>query len=108
MTRGKRYHIDQLTEEQAASQIMYYEFLRVPELSMGIYKLKAGEKDPQSPHNQDEVYYIVEGQGKIRVGEEDFECKPGSIIYVEKHAAHKFHSISADMKILVMFAPAEG
>lgn len=108
MTQGKAYHIDNLAEEQDASQIMYYEFLRVPDLSMGIYKLKAGEKDPQSPHNQDEVYYILEGRGTLRIDEENFECKPGSILYVEKHAPHKFHSITKDMTIIVMFAPAEG
>ena len=86
---------------------MYLEFLRVPAISMGLYELAAGSHDPQEPHSEDEVYYVVSGRGMIRVGDEDRAISPGSIVYVTAHVEHHFHSISEDLSILVFFAPAE-
>ncbi len=86
---------------------LYHEFLRVPDISMGLYHLPAGAVDPQQPHSEDEAYYIVSGAGKITVGEEDSPVQAGSIVYVPAHVPHRFHSISEDLVILVFFAPAE-
>ena len=101
------YEIDDLIAQQAAGEKLYLEFLRVPDLSMGLYALPAGGKDPQNPHKEDEVYYILSGAGMIRVGEEDRPVKAGSVIYVAKEVEHRFHSITEDLKILVFFAPPE-
>ena len=51
---------------QAASGRRYHEFLRVPDLSAGLYVLEAGDADPQSPHTEDELYYVVSGRARIR------------------------------------------
>jgi len=84
------------------------EFFSIPSMSMGIYKLNAGEPDPQLPHTEDEAYYIVSGVGKIRVEDTVYECKAGTVVFVRRHAHHKFFDISEDLTILVFFAPAEG
>jgi mannose-6-phosphate isomerase-like protein (cupin superfamily) len=96
-----------LLEEQARSGKLYLEFLRVPSLSLGVYRLPAGGVDPQSPHTEDEVYYVVSGKAQIRVGVEDRSVGPGSIVFVVAHVEHRFHSIEEDLTILVFFAPAE-
>jgi mannose-6-phosphate isomerase-like protein (cupin superfamily) len=101
------FETETLIAEQAAGGKRYLEFLRVPDLSMGLYALKAGEPDPQNPHSEDEVYVIMEGRGRIRVGDEDRVVRPGSIVYVAKTVPHKFHDIVEDLKVLVFFAPAE-
>ncbi len=101
------FEIAQIIAEQQQSEKLYLEFLRVPSMSMGLYALPAGSDDPQQPHNEDEVYYIISGQGSIRVGDEDTAVKPGSVIFVGAKVEHFFHSITEDMKILVFFAPAE-
>lgn len=86
----------------------WLEFLRVPALSMGLYVLPAGGDDPQQPHTEDEVYYVVRGAGQIQVDGEHRrgECS-GSIVYVGAHAEHHFHSITEALSVLVFFAPAE-
>jgi mannose-6-phosphate isomerase-like protein (cupin superfamily) len=76
-------------------------------MSLGLYVLPAGGVDPQQPHNEDEVYYIVSGQGQIDVADETRPVQPGSIVFVAAHVPHKFHSITEELKILVFFAPAE-
>jgi len=96
-----------LSESDPAKEVQYAEFLRHPTLSMGLYSLKAGTLDPQQPHNEDEVYYILSGQGSIRVGEEQQLVKAGSVIFVAAHEPHRFFNITEDLSILVFFAPAE-
>ena len=97
----------QLVSQQKSSDKLYFEFLRVPDLSMGLYVLPSGGTDPQSPHTEDEVYYVVSGRAKIRVGEEDRDVGAGSIVYVAKNVEHRFHSIEEELSVLVFFAPAE-
>jgi mannose-6-phosphate isomerase-like protein (cupin superfamily) len=86
---------------------LYREFLRAPTMSAGIYRLRAGSIDPQSPHTEDEVYYVISGQGSIQVGAEDRSVAAGSIVFVPAAIEHRFHSIAADLLVLVFFAPAE-
>ena len=69
-----------LIAEREASGKRYLEFLRVPDLSMGLYILPAGGVDPQSPHTEDEVYYVASGRAKIKVADEDRAVQAGSIV----------------------------
>lgn len=101
------YELTQLIRRQKDSDKLYLEFLKVPDLSMGVYVLPAGGTDPQGPHTEDEVYYVVGGKGKIKVGDEDRDVKAGSIVYVAKNVEHRFHSIEEELTVLVFFAPAE-
>jgi mannose-6-phosphate isomerase-like protein (cupin superfamily) len=96
-----------LMERQRASGEPWHEFLRVRSMSVGIYRLKAGATDPQQPHNEDEVYSIVEGRAVLRVTERDYPAEPGAVLFVPARAEHGFHSIVEDLTALVLFAPAE-
>jgi mannose-6-phosphate isomerase-like protein (cupin superfamily) len=101
------FEIEQLIEQQGQAGKAYLEFLRGPSLSMGVYRLPAGGVDPQSPHTEDEVYTVISGRSRIRVGDEDRSVSAGSIVFVAAHVPHRFHTIEEDLTILVFFAPAE-
>ena len=101
------FEMHELIADAENSAKPYHEFLRVPDLSMGLYRLPAGGIDPQQPHTEDEVYYVVSGRGRVRVGGEDRLVMGGSVVYVPKTVEHKFHSIEEDLTLLVFFAPAE-
>ena len=101
------FELSQLIEQHEKANKLYLEFLKVPDLSMGIYRLPAGGSDPQSPHTEDEVYYVVKGKAKITVGAEERAVQTGSVVYVAKNIEHRFHSIKEDLTLLVFFAPAE-
>jgi mannose-6-phosphate isomerase-like protein (cupin superfamily) len=101
------FELAQLISQRESSNKLYFEFLKVPDLSMGLYILPAGGTDPQSPHTEAEVYYVVSGRAKILVADESRDVQAGSIVYVEKNIAHRFHSIEEDLVVLVFFAPAE-
>jgi mannose-6-phosphate isomerase-like protein (cupin superfamily) len=85
----------------------YYEFLRVPSMSMGLYRLPASSHDAQSPHQQDEVYYVISGKGKLRVEDKVHDALPGAVLFVAALDAHKFIDIEEDLELLVFFAPPE-
>ena len=101
------FELDELISKRRQAGQLYLEFLKVPDLSMGVYELPAGGTDPQSPHTEDEVYYVVKGRAQIRVAGEDGPVRAGSVVYVAKNVEHRFHSIEEDLVVLVFFAPAE-
>ena len=86
---------------------LFEEFVRSHDLSVGLYRLEAGATDPQAPHTEDEVYYVVSGQARIHVGEETRTVGPGSIIFVAADVEHRFFDITEDLVVLVVFGPAE-
>ncbi len=96
-----------LIAARAASGRPYHEFIRTHDLSVGLYELPAGGIDPQGPHTEDEVYYVVSGRGAITVGDEERAVGAGSVVFVAADVVHRFHDITEDLVILVFFGPAE-
>ena len=101
------FELTALLEKHDQTSKPYLEFLRVPSMSLGVYRLPAGGVDRQSPHTEDEVYYVTSGRAQIRVGDEDRSVEAGSIVFVAARVPHRFHAIEEDLTILVFFAPAE-
>lgn len=82
----------------------WLEFLKVPSLRTGLYVLPAGSVDPQGPHTEDEVYYVVRGRGRFTADGEDMAVEAGAVLFVAAHVEHRFHSIEEDLEIVVFFA----
>ncbi len=102
------HQLNDVSTARAAAGEPWLEFLRHPALSVGLYVLDPGEPDRQSPHTEDEIYYVVEGRGRITVRDEERPVGPGAVIYVATAAPHHFHDIAERLTLLVVFAPAEG
>jgi mannose-6-phosphate isomerase-like protein (cupin superfamily) len=101
------FEIDGVDAARLARSQQYHEFLRRDSMSVGLYVLRAREEDLQTPHNQDELYYVVSGSGRIRVAEDDSEVGPGSVVFVEAGVGHRFHTITKNLTVLIVFAPPE-
>jgi mannose-6-phosphate isomerase-like protein (cupin superfamily) len=101
------YDFPMISAERARAGKLYQEFLRVPALSVGVYVLAAGATDPQKPHHEDEVYYVVRGRAHMRIASEEQVVKAGSVIFVAANVEHRFFDISEELEVLVFFAPAE-
>ena len=104
----KRAEFSRVIEESRRAEKSSLEFLRAPAMSLGVYRLPAGGADPQQPHTEDEVYYVVRGRAQFRAGNENCGVEPGTVLFVEASVEHRFHSIEEDLELLVVFAPAEG
>ncbi|MEU6862462.1 cupin domain-containing protein [Streptomyces sp. NPDC046876] len=103
----KAFRLDELEAERLANDGAYLQFLHERNMSVGLYALDAGQSDPQQPHRQDEVYFVVSGRASITVGEETTTVARGSVVYVPAGVPHKFHHITEDLKVLVVFSPPE-
>jgi quercetin dioxygenase-like cupin family protein len=101
------FDIAQLEGLRKKSGTSYLEFLRVSSLSAGVYVLAAGSTDAQKPHREDEMYYVVRGRGRMRIGGEEQAVAAGSIIFVAANVQHSFYEIAEELVVLVFFAPAE-
>jgi mannose-6-phosphate isomerase-like protein (cupin superfamily) len=101
------FDIEGLLRARAESGRAYHEFIRTHDLSVGVYVLKAGGIDSQTPHTEDEVYYVVSGRGQVHVGGEDRAVSTGSVVFVGADVEHRFHDVEEDLVLLVVFGPAE-
>jgi mannose-6-phosphate isomerase-like protein (cupin superfamily) len=99
------FEYGEIIQEQAESGKPYLQFINEGTMSLGLYALDAGSIDTQSPHAEDEIYYVVAGQGTIVVAGERRAVRPGSIVFVAKEVEHRFVDIEEDLSILVFFAP---
>ncbi len=101
------FEVADLLEALGKGDKLYHEFVRTHDLSVGLYVLPAGGTDPQGPHTEDEVYHVVAGRARIRVGDEDRVVGAGSIVFVGADVPHRFHDIEEELVVLVVFGPAE-
>lgn len=97
------FDLAQLVEKCKARGTPYFEFLRVPQLSCGIYALATGAKDTQSTHDEDEVYIVLTGRAQLVVNGEETALTEGSIVYVPADVPHEFIKIEEDLSLLVLF-----
>jgi len=97
-------HIDTLLAEQREGGEPWLEFLRVPALRAGLYVLAPGAWDHQTPHEEDEIYYVVSGKAWFEAGSTSHDVGAGSLIYVAARQEHRFTNITEELRVLVCFA----
>ena len=95
--------VDEVVEQLGEVDVAYKELMRVSSLSAGVYRLRAGSRDMQGPHEEDEVYFVLSGRARIRVGEEVREVRSGSLLFVRASTDHAFFEIEEDITLLVLF-----
>ena len=105
---GKPLDLGRLAETHRRGPRRYLEALRSGQLSAGLYRLRKGETDEQGPHNEEEIYLVMEGRGRFRMGDEDFAVEPGYLFTVPARVEHGFHGVAEDLLLFVFFAPPEG
>jgi len=59
--------------------------------------------DPQTPHDQDEVYIVAAGTGTFLCGAERVAFGPGDALFVPANVVHRFEDFSPDFATWVVF-----
>jgi mannose-6-phosphate isomerase-like protein (cupin superfamily) len=101
------YQSFELDDLQADRSRSYAEFLRRPGISMGIYHLPVGGRDPQHPHSAYEVYVVLAGRAVLEVEGERLDMQRGRVVSVDVGADHRFVDVIEDLSVLVVFAPPD-
>ncbi len=85
------------------SSSYFYTFIDKNTLTAGVLVLQPGEKDTQEPHNSDEIYYVIEGDGFLKIKNKNYTVSKDKIFFVEKNVKHYFHGNNKELKILYFF-----
>ena len=94
----------ELLNNKSDSDVSFQEFLKTESMHCGLYHLKAGSTDMQTPHDEDEMYYVISGQAKLKVSGSTQDVTPGTLLYIRASEEHAFFEIEEDMTLLVIFA----
>jgi mannose-6-phosphate isomerase-like protein (cupin superfamily) len=73
-----------------------------PALELGVYVLIAPDPDDQEPHDQDEIYVVLDGTGTLTVAGEAAELHRGDAVFVAARTEHRF-SAYQQLILLVLF-----
>ena len=73
-----------------------------PGLELGVYVLVAPEPDRQQPHDLDEVYVVLEGNGVLEIEGRPVSLEEGQAIFVAAGADHRFTAYE-QLALLVVF-----
>jgi len=71
-------------------------------LELGVYVLVAPEPDRQQPHEDDEIYVVLNGSGVLEVEGEQVTVREGTAVFVEAGADHRFTAYE-HLAVLVIF-----
>jgi mannose-6-phosphate isomerase-like protein (cupin superfamily) len=98
------FEVDELKRRVRGPEPRFFEFLRGDGLSGAVYRLPAGSHDLQGPHLEDEIYVVLEGRARLRIGTEDIDVRPGQVLFIRANVAHSFIDIAEDLALLAMFS----
>ncbi len=78
-------------------------------LGARLWRLEPGQASTRHRHmHQEELYVLLEGRGRVRVGDELLTLEPMSALYVEADTVRQvFNDTDADALWLVVGAPPE-
>jgi mannose-6-phosphate isomerase-like protein (cupin superfamily) len=85
----------------------FHTFINKDSLAAGILMLKPGEEDTQEPHESDEVYFIISGNGFLKIKNKDYEILKDKLFFVGKGVPHYFHSNTNELKVLYFFGGSD-
>jgi mannose-6-phosphate isomerase-like protein (cupin superfamily) len=82
-----------LVWQRAGMQLRYY---------------KPPRPDPQTPHDQDEIYFVIDGTARFVCDGRVVACARGDVLFAAAGAAHRFDDPSGDFAVWVVFYGPHG
>ena len=69
-------------------------------LLAGMYYLKPGLTSKQDIHNEEELYYVVKGKGRIVLGGQPFLMEGGNIVFIPPNCSHQTTNVGEEELVL--------
>jgi mannose-6-phosphate isomerase-like protein (cupin superfamily) len=99
------FDIESVKERLAAGSGGYEVVHRSDGMEIGVYVLVAPEPDRQQPHEDDEVYVVLEGTGTLEIDGKQVDLREGHAVFVPAGAEHRFVGYE-QLSVLVLFDKA--
>ena len=97
------YDITKYIEKIKKSNEYFHTIINLQSLAAGVLVLQPGEKDTQEPHESDEVYYVIKGNGFLKIKNKDYLVSPNKMYFVGKEIEHYFHGNTKELVVLYFF-----
>ena len=98
------FDINKCIDEIKNSDGYFNTFLNRQNIAAGVLVLEPGQEDTQTPHDDDEVYFVLRGDGYLRVDNKDYEVSEGKAYYVQKNIPHRFFGNKKELVVLYFFS----
>jgi mannose-6-phosphate isomerase-like protein (cupin superfamily) len=97
------YDLDTYLEKINNNNSYFQTFINKDSLAAGVLVLKPGDDDTQTPHDSDEVYYVISGDGFLKIKDNDYKVSKDKLFFVAKDVEHFFHGNTKELKVLYFF-----
>jgi len=97
------FNVNEYIEKIKKSSNYFHTFINNENLAVGVLVLQPGEKDTQEPHDSDEVYFILKGDGFLKIKDTDYLISENKMYFVGKKTEHFFHGNSKELIVLYFF-----
>ena len=101
------YDLTTYLEKIENSSSYFSTFIDKESLAAGVLLLKPGESDTQTPHENDEIYFIISGDGFLKIKNKDYEISKNRLFFVAKNVKHFFHGNTEELKVLYFFGGSD-
>lgn len=97
------YDVDKYIEKIKNKNHYFHTFINRDNLAAGVLVLQPEEKDTQEPHESDEVYFVLDGDGFLKIKDRDYLVSKNKMYFVAKKTEHYFHGNSKELVVLYFF-----
>ncbi len=101
------FDVDEYIEKIKNGNEYFHTFINRTNLAVGVLVLQPGEEDTQEPHENDEVYLILKGDGFLKIKDKDYPISKNKIYFVAKNIKHYFHQNSKELVVLYFFGGSD-
>ncbi len=98
--------LQQALERLAQSDQPFVEMMKHGSMSVELYVPQ--KVDLQNPHQQDELYVVISGEGTFINGDTSTPFQAGDVLFVPAGVVHRFENFSDDFKVWVIFYGIQG
>jgi mannose-6-phosphate isomerase-like protein (cupin superfamily) len=102
----RRFLIEEAMKQIPDGDSRFAEIFRHGSLRLEIYAPRS--RDPQQPHKQDEIYFVVKGEGIFVNGETRQPFGPGDVMFAAAGEVHRFEDFTDDFYTWVIFYGPDG
>ncbi len=97
------FNTNEYIEKLKKSNDYFHTFINRQTLAAGVLVLQPGEEDTQTPHDSDEVYYVIKGDGYLKINKKDYAVSEGKMFFVQKNIPHNFFGNKKELAVLYFF-----
>ena len=109
---GQPYHFTKNLEQTRQIPGLVLNFIATGEHTNGTYSMlegkirKGAEPEMHQHENEDEAFYILEGEMIVTIGEKNYHVKPGDYVFLPRRIPHTQKLITETLHTLLFISPA--